>query len=402
MEGQMEQVEKWTVELDVLMNRIGPRFVRSEARQRAKDYVQGLLSPVERKNGWQLAEARGDETPYGIQQFLYRAQWEADEVRDDVYAYVIEQMGDEQAVLIVDETGFLKKGTHSVGVQRQYSGTAGRIENCQIGVFLAYATARGHTLLDRALYLPQEWTADRERCRAAGVPDEIAFTSKPNQAWQMLQRAVEQQVPFMWVTGDSIYGDYRSIRLWLEEVGKGYVLNISAKEYLSLGWYRTRVSDLLAELPSEGWTRLSAGDGTKGPRWYDWYLMALNDPLQSGWKRWMLVRRSLSDPTDLAAYACFAPAATSLATLVQVAGSRWAIEACFEEAKGEVGLDEYEVRTWNGWYRHITLACLAHAFLAVVRAQANAPAAQKGGPWFHVEAADSLAAFKAQRQLSFL
>jgi SRSO17 transposase len=320
-------------------------------------------------------------------------------VRDDVCAYVTEQLGDEQAVLIVDETGFLKKGTHSAGVQRQYSGTAGRIENCQIGVFLAYATAQGHTLLDRALYLPQEWTADRERCRAAGVPDEIAFVSKPNQAWQMLQRAVRKQVPFAWVTGDSVYGDYRSIRLWLEEVGKGYVLNISAKEYLPLGWYRMRVSDLLANLPTEEWTRLSAGDGTKGPRWYDWYRMALNDPLQTGWKRWLLVRRSLSDPTDLATYACFAPAGTSLATLVQVAGSRWAIEACFEEAKGEVGLDEYEVRTWTGWYRHITLVCLAHAFLAVVRARANAPVAQKRGPSFPTAAAGSLAAFKAQRGL---
>lgn len=396
----MKEVEQWAAELDALMERIGPRFARSEARQQAKAYVKGLCSPIERKNGWQLAEASGEETPYGVQQFLYRAQWKADEVRDDVCAYVVEHLGNEQAVLIVDETGFLKKGMYSAGVQRQYSGTAGRIENCQVGVFMAYATPQGHTLLDRALYLPEEWMADRERCRAAGIPDEVKFTSKPNLAWQMLRRAVEQQVPFGWVTGDSIYGDYRSLRLWLEEMGKGYVLNVSAKEYLVLGWYRTRVSQLLAALPTEGWTRLSAGDGAKGPRWYDWYLMALNDPLQTGWKRWLLVRRSLSDPSDLAAYACFAPQATSLTTLVQIAGSRWAIEACFEEAKGEVGLDEYEVRTFTGWYRHITLACLAHAFLSVVRAQANLPAAQKGGPAFRLEAAGSLALFKAQRALS--
>jgi len=362
--------------------------------------VQGLLSPVERKNGWQLAAASGEATPYGVQQFLYRAVWQADAVRDDVRAYVMEHLGDDEAVLIVDETGFLKKGTHSAGVKRQSSGTAGRIENCQIGVFLGYATSKGHILLDRALVLPEDWAADRARCRAAGIPDEIEHVTKPNLAWQMLKRAVEAHVPFRWVTGDSIYGDYRRIRWWLEGLPKGYVLAVSAKEYVPIGWKQCRVGDLLAGLPTEGWTRLSAGHGAQGPRWYDWCRISLNDPLQPGWNRWLLVRRRRSDPTDLAASACFAPEGTALDTLVQVAGRCWAIEACFEQAKGEVGLNQYAVRSWTGWYRHSTLACLAHAFLTGMRAQANQPAAQTGGLPFHSAPTGSLATFKAQRGLS--
>lgn len=397
----MDEVESWAWELDALMERIGHRFVRSEARQRAKDYLKGLLSPAERKNSWQLAEAVGDETPYGLQQFVYRAEWDADELRDDLRDYVVEQLGDEHAVLIVDETGFVKKGTHSAGVKRQYSGTAGRIENCQVGVFLAYASQHGHAFLDRALYLPEEWANDRQRCQRAGIPDDAKFTTKPNQAWAMLKRAVEHNVPFEWVTGDSIYGDYRSIRLWLETLPKGYVLAVSGKEYVNRDWQQHRVGDLLAQLPIEGWTRLSGGDGAKGPRLYDWFLMPLMDPLIDGWKRWLLVRRSLSDPTDLTAYACFAPEDTPLATLVQVAGHRWEIEAAFEEAKGEVGLDHYEVRSWTGWYRHITLACLAHALLVVVRAKAHDTTreAEKGGPEAQV-LRGSLTAFKARRGLS--
>jgi len=393
----MEETEVWADALDNLMARIAARFVRSEARQRAKAYLQGLLGPAERKNGWQLAEAVGDSTPYGIQQFLYRAMWDADAVRDDLDRYVHEHLGDAGAILIVDETGFLKKGTHSAGVKRQYSGTAGRIENCQVGVFLAYASRHGRTLLDRALYLPEDWLADRERCRRAAIPEEVAFTTKPNLAWQMLQHAVAQQVPFSWVTGDSVYGDYRSLRLWLEALPKGYVLGVSGKETVSMAWRSQRVGTLLATLPTDGWARLSAGDGTKGPRLYDWLRIPLTNPLVPGWKRWLLVRRSLCDPSDLVAFACYAPAETSLQELVQVAGQRWAVEACFEEAKGEVGLDHYEVRSWSGWYRHITLACLAHAFLAVMRAVSLNP---KGGPWSQTPSNNSLAGFKARRGLS--
>jgi len=393
----MEETAVWTSALDDLVARIAPRFARSEARQRAEAYLQGLLGPAERKNGWQLAEAVGEATPYGMQQFLYRALWDADAVRDDLDQYVRAHLGDEEAVLIIDETGFLKKGRHSAGVKRQYSGTAGRIENCQVGVFLAYATRLGHTLLDRGLYLPEDWLADRERCRRAGIPAEVTFTTKPSLAWQMLRHAVAQQLPFRWVTGDSVYGDYHTLRLWLESLPKGYVLGVSGKETVSIAWHFQRVGELLDKLPAGGWTRLSAGEGAKGPRLYDWLRIPMTDPLVPGWKRWLLVRRSLSDPTDLAAYVCFAPAEATLEELVQVAGRRWAIEACFEEAKGEVGLDHYEVRSWTGWYRHITLACLAHAFLAVMRAESLEP---KRGHWPQPPHGRSLAPFKARRGLS--
>jgi len=399
----MELVDAWVQELNSLVERIGCLFARSEARRRVKAYLQGLLSPARRKNSWQLAEAVGDETPYGIQQFLYRARWDADALRDEMREYVVENLGDVQAILIVDETGFVKKGTHSVGVKRQYSGTAGRIENCQIGVFLAYASQHGHTFLDRALYLPEEWAADGERRRRAGVPEEVPFTSKPNQAWQMLRRAVEHDVPFAWVTADTIYGDYRQMRLWLESLPKGYVLAVSAKETLTLpNAQQLRVKELRERLPAEGWSQLSAGEGAKGPRWYEWLRLPLIAPLNSGWARWLLVRRSLADPSELATYVCFAPEDISLEALVKVAGHRWTIEICFEEAKGEVGLDEYEVRSWTGWYRHVTLSCLAHAFLAVVRSQDpdEQPSPEKRGPWSQPPTADSLAAFKASRGLS--
>lgn len=398
-------VAAWAHELDHMLDRIGPRFVRSEARQRVRQYLQGLLSPAERKNGWQLAEMVGDTTPYGLQQFLYRGAWDADALRDDLRQYVVEQIGDEEAILILDETGFIKKGDRSAGVQRQYSGTAGRIENCQLGVFLAYATAQGAALIDRALYLPKGWIDDRARCRQAHIPDEVAFATKPQMALQMLQEAVVHEVPFGWVTGDSIYGDYRRIRLWLETLSKSYVLAVSAKEHVWMGFQQVRVGDMLRQLPSDNWVRLSAGDGAKGPRRYDWQRIPVNAPLTEGWQRWLLVRRSLDDATDLAAFVCCAPAATPLEKLVQVAGSRWHIEIAFEEAKGEVGLDHYEVRSFVGWYRHITLACLAHALLVVVRARANAAdpsitAAdlQKGGQCI-AQHPDSLAAFKARRGL---
>ncbi len=399
----MEQVNEWVGHLDKLVERIGHLFARSEARQRVKAYVQGLLSPAQRKNSWQLAEAVGDETPYGIQQFLYRARWDADALRDEVREYVVENLGDDQAILVVDETGFLKKGTHSVGVQRQYSGTAGRIENCQVGVFLAYASPRGHTLIDRALYLPEDWATDRERCRRAGVPEGVVFTTKPNQAWEMLRRAVEHDVPFAWATADTIYGDYRRMRLWLEGLPKRYVLAVSAKETVILpDRGPCRVKEVRKTLSPKNWLRLSAGDGAKGPRWYEWQRLPLIPPAAPGWARWLLVRRSLTDPSEVATYACFAPEGTSLETLVRVAGHRWTIEICFEEAKSEVGLDEYEVRSWTGWYRHVTLSCLTHAFLTVLRSQTpeGHPSPEKRGPWSQPTMQDSLATFKASRGLS--
>jgi SRSO17 transposase len=354
--------------LNDIERRLAPYFERSEPRQRALTYLRGLLSPAERKNSWQLAEMSGDATPYGFQHLLRRALWDPDAVRDELGTYIRQHLGDPHAVLVIDETGFLKKGDRSAGVARQYSGTAGRIENCQIGVFLAYASRLGHVLLDRELYLPKAWTDDRARCQQAGVPDARGFATKPQLARQMLARAFTAGVPAKWVTGDSVYGDDRRLRMWLESCPQAYVLAVSGKEYVWLDWQQRQVKRILAALPEDGWARLSAGDGAKGPRWYDWRWLPLADPLDPAWRRWLLVRRSVADPTDLTAYVVFAPQEAVLAEVVRVAGTRWTIESGFEAAKGEVGLDHYEVRSWTGWYRHITLAMWALALLAVLRA----------------------------------
>jgi SRSO17 transposase len=378
--------------------RLAPYFARAEPRQRALAYLRGLLSAAERKNSWQLAEVSRAATPYGFQHLLGRADWEPDAVRDVLRWYVLDHLRDPDAVLVIDETGFLKKGRHSAGVARQYSGTAGRIENCQIGVFLAYASRLGHALLDRELYLPKEWTDDRARCRQAGIPQDRRFATKPQLAQQMLARALGAGMPAQWVTGDSVYGEDRRLRMWLEGEKQAYVLAVSGKEYVWLGWQQRQVKTILARLPAEGWTRLSAGDGAKGPRWYDWRWLPLADPLEPGWRRWLLVRRSLNEPTELTAYVVVAPQETTLEEVVRVAGTRWTIESGFEEAKGEVGLDHYEVRSWTGWYRHITLAMWALAWLVVMRAGAMAVEALKKnlscppGP-------SSLTAFKAGRGL---
>lgn len=367
-EQELAVIRSWGAALAEVENRIGQQFARSEARNRAMGYLRGLMSQLERKNSWQLAEALGRSTPYGIQHLLGRALWDADVVRDELRQYVMDHLEDDGAILVIDETGFLKKGRHSVGVARQYSGTAGRVENCQVGVFLAYVSNRGHTLIDRELYLPQEWTDDPERCAKAGVPADRPFATKPKLARQMLERAFEAGLQPAWVTGDSVYGDVRGLRLWLEEEEQAYVMAVSGKEYVWINLKQHRISQLLADLPTDGWSRLSAGDGAKGPRWYDWLLIPVNRPPQQGWRRWLLVRHKLEDPTEMTAFAVFAPEETELETMVRIAGSRWAIEVTFEEAKGEVGLDEYEVRSWTGWYRHITLAMWAHALLTVLRA----------------------------------
>ncbi len=379
-----ELVRGWAGELDALHARLGPRFGRAEPRQRARAYVAGLLGPVERKNGWQLAEQAGEATPYGTQRLLAGAKWDADAVRDDLRAYVVEHLGDPEAVLIVDETGFLKKGVKSVGVQRQYSGTAGRVENCQVGVFLAHATPRGRTFLDRALYLPQGWAADGDRRAEAGVPEGSAFRTKPELARAMLERAFAAGVPAAWVTGDEVYGRDRRLRIWLEEQERPFVLAVATNEPLWVpaerGPQQVAAAVIAAAPPPEAWMRRSAGDGSKGPRVYDWARVRLARWPTPGWEHWLLARRSLADPTDLAYYVVFAPAGTALETLVRVAGRRWAVEESLEIAKGEVGLDQYEVRRWDGWYRHITLALLAQAFLTVVRARATADGPEKGGP----------------------
>jgi SRSO17 transposase len=366
----------WGTELERVWQRLRPRFARAEMRVRCRRYLHGLLGETRRKNGWQLAEAVGERTPHGMQDLLSRAVWNAEAVRDDLRAYVVEHLGDAEAVLVIDETGFLKKGTRSVAVQRQYSGTAGRIENCQIGVFLAYASPHGHAFLDRALYLPQAWAADAPRREAAGVPPAVGFATKPQLARAMLARAFAARVPAAWITGDEVYGNDGSLRRWLEAQQRPYVLAVACSHPVWDGGRQVRVDALVAQIPPEAWQRLDVGAGSKGPRLYDWACARLPYWTEVGWAPWLLLRRSLSDPTDLAFYHAFGREETTVAALARVAGTRWTIEGCLEEAKGEVGLADYEVRRWDGWYRHVTLALLAHAVLAVTRATA----AKRGMP----------------------
>lgn len=377
----IRQVRQWGGEITAVAERIGGRFYRREQRAHAARYLQGLISRVQRKNGWQLAEQLGDVTPVNLQHFIARAEWDAEAVRDDLRNYVVEQLGVEQlvdpdAVLIVDETGFLKKGTKSVGVKRQYSGTAGRIENCQVGVFLAYRSPRGHALIDRALYLPREWADDAARRAEAHVPASIAFATKPALARAMLARALAAQVPAAWVTADEVYGSDYHFRRFCEEKRLSYVVAISSATHLALEFRRQSVRQHLAEIPADVWQRLSCGAGAKGQREYDWALVTWPHYEQASHMRGWLVRRSL-DGQEHAFYFVYAPRGTSLAKIVQVAGSRWAVEECFEQAKQETGLDEYEVRSWLGWHRHMTLAMLAHAALAALRARATESPAPK-------------------------
>jgi SRSO17 transposase len=358
-----DEAAGWALELDRLLARLGPRFGRVEVRRRAGAYLRGLIAPVERKNGWQLAEAAGDARPDGMQDFLARMRWNADAVRDDLRSYVVEHLGDAGAVLVLDETGFVKKGVKSAGVQRQYSGTAGRIENCQIGVFLAYASSRGHALIDRVLYLPESWAGDVARREEAGVPAEVAFATKPKLGRAMLERAFAAGVPCAWVTGDSVYGADHALRRGIEDEGRGYVLAVTSAQHLG----RKPVADWLEDVPGRAWKRLSAGDGAKGPRLYDWTWLPYRSATARGWKRGLLIRRQIAKPDEFTFYLTLSPEGSTLADLVRVAGTRWTIEACFEAAKGETGLDQYEVRSWTGWHRHVTFAMLAHAYLAVLR-----------------------------------
>jgi SRSO17 transposase len=374
-----QQVDGWAEELTAVGERLGRRFGRSEPRQRALRYIRGLLSDTERKNGWQLAEHLGEATPDGVQHLLARAAWDADAVRDDLTRYVAEHLGQAGGVLVVDETGFLKKGTKSVGVSRQYSGTAGRIENCQVGVFLGYVTGRGRALLDRALYLPKGWASDRKRRQAAGVPKAVVFATKPVLARQMVERAVAAGVPAAWVTADSVYGSDYGFRKAVEDLGLGYVVGVRTDQAVWVGFQQRRVRGLLAEVPAAGWRRLSCGDGAKGPRCYDWACRPLNCPEPQAYARWLLIRRSTADPAEVAYFVCGGPPGTGLEALVHVAGRRWAIEECFEVAKGDCGLDEYEVRGWVGWHRHVTLSLFALAVLTVIRAKAAGRRGRKKG-----------------------
>ena len=370
IEHARAEVDTWAVELQNLAEHIYPRFRRVEARQRFLLYLKALLAPIERKNAWQLAEQAGDPTPCRMQHLLRSAIWDSDQVRDDLRDYVVEHLGEPDGVLVVDETGFLKQGTKSVGVQRQYSGTAGRTENCQVGVFLTYASSKGHTFLDRELYLPKSWTEAPERCRAAGVPEDTEFATKLQLARRMVERAVQAKVPARWVSADALYGADHRLRRFVEEQGLGYVLAVPSNQSIWVGRCQRRIDGLVAERPEGDWQRLSCGQGSKGPRLYDWLAVPYEHPDGESNCRWVLARRNLSEPTDIAYFLASGPADTALAQLVQVVGKRWTIETCFATAKGEVGLDHYEVRCWKSWYRHITLSLLAHAFLTVLQAKA--------------------------------
>src|SRR3954462_13568052 len=379
----------WRDELDVLKQRLGPLFVRPEPRRQAGLYLEALLSGAQRKNGWQLAEQIGDARPWRTQRVLSHVQWDQDAARDICRDYVIEHIGSADGVLVVDESGFLKKGTHSAGVARQYSGTAGRIENCQIGVFPAYASSHGHALIDRALYLPEAWCADAERRAEAAIPEDVVFATKPVLARQMIDRALDAGVPCAWVLGDEVYGSDHKLRAALERREQAYVLTVRSNEQFwavrakKTGWYTA--GELAEARPASAWQCHSAGAGTKGERLYDWARVPLarrGGVAQTHWQHWLLTRRHRQDPDDVAYYVVFGPANTSLATLARVAGMRWTVEECFEVAKQEVGLDDYEVRSWHGWYRHITLAMLALAFLVAMRVKLNAspPPTGNGAP----------------------
>ena len=373
-------IGQWAAGLDALHERVAHRFRRAEVRERARRYLAGLLGPVARRNGWQLAEHLGERHPRGVQRLLDAARWDADAVRDDLRAYVIEHLGDARGVLVVDETGFLKKGTKSVGVARQYSGTAGRTENCQVAVFLAYAGDGGRAFLDRALYLPKAWADDRDRRAEAGVPEAVRFATKGALARAMLRRAFASGVPAAWVVGDTVYGTDPGLRAWLEAERRAYVLAVPKSHRIWLGEQQASAQTAVARVPADAWTRLSAGDGSQGPRWYDWTWIPLASECSPGWGWWLLARRSLSDPGEVAFYRVFTPVETPLAEVVRAAGSRWVIEEGFERAKGEVGLDQYEVRRWDAWHRHITFALLAHAYLEVTRRAATREGGKGGEP----------------------
>jgi SRSO17 transposase len=391
MRSELEEIKGWAEGLENMAVVIRKHFARSSPFHRAVDYLKGLLSNIERKNGWQMAEALGEEAPENIQYLLNRSEWDADGVRDDLQAYVQEHLGEPDGVFVVDETGFLKKGNKSVGVQRQYSGTAGRIENCQIGVFLAYCSTQGYTLIDRELYLPESWLAEPERCKEAGVPEGIEFRTKGEIAQDMVETALSNGLSAQWVTGDEVYGNTGEFRRYLENEGLSYVLAVAAKEYCWVEFKQLKISKLIESVDS--WQTLSAGEGSKGLREYDWARLKINGG-EDGFERWALFRRSLKDPADIAYYKVHCPLGTSLKALVKIVGKRWCIETCFELAKQEVGLDEYEVRKWQGWYRHITLSMMALAYLTVIRLHAV-----KKGELFQAASTGSLATFKRKRGL---
>jgi SRSO17 transposase len=383
-------LELWASGLRDVKARIRPLFRRERMASSAGLFLDGVLGEERRKTGWMRAEAAGDPGPWRQQAVLGRAHWNADALRDVVRDYVVEHLAAEDAVLVIDETGFLKQGKASCGVARQYTGSAGKITNCQIGVFAAYVSSKGHAFIDRALYLPKAWTDDAARMTAVHVPAETAFATKPRLAGAMIERAIAVGVPFMWVAADSVYG-VGDLEGTLRRAGKGYVLGVNANHRFS-SWDRNppvtgTAEEIARSLEDKAWKRLSAGDGTKGARLYDWAYCALAD-LDAGeydetrtglWTRGLLIRRNIADD-DLSFYSTWCPTGTNIATLVKVEGHRWAIEDSFETAKNELGLDHNETRSWHGWHRHVSLVMLAFAMMAAIRQKANAMTPPKSQP----------------------
>jgi SRSO17 transposase len=377
----------WACSLREVKRRIRPLFSQERVAVSAGLFLDGLLGSERRKTGWMRAEAAGDPGPWRQQAILGRGRWQADALRDLVRDYALETLADQDAVLVLDETGFLKQGKASCGVARQYTGSAGKITNCQIGVFAAYVSRHGHAFIDRALYLPKTWTDDPARLAAAHVPPEVGFATKPRLALAMIERAIAAKVPFMWVAADSVYG-VGEIETALRRAGKAYVLGVNGTHPFN-SWgdkpVVTGMADEIAQaLPASAWARLSAGEGTKGARLHDWAYLELadleaaeyGDDLSGLWTRGLLIRRSIADG-ELAFFSTWCPAGTGIATLVRVEGHRWAIEDAFETAKNELGLDHNETRSWHGWHRHVSLVMLAFAMLAVIRQHANAPTPPK-------------------------
>ncbi len=371
------------------MARVAGRFTRVEPRRRARAFVLGLLADLPRKNCWTIAEHAGDASPTAMQHLLSRASWDADQVRDDIRAFVVDHLGDKDAVLVVDETGDLKKGTHSVGVQRQYTGTAGRIENSQVAVYLAYATAAGHAAIDRRLYIPRSWTQDADRCHAAGIPDDLKFATKP---------ALAAGTPAGWVAGDEVYGGDPHLSPELEKRQIGYVLAVSRKRPITTRGGVFPAGNPAHGLPKHAWQRLSAGAGAKGHRFYDWAQVDVHTPERPG-HRGLLIRRNRRTG-ELAFHRCYSPRPVPLSTLVKVAGRRWTVEETFQAAKGLAGLDEHQVRRWTSSHRWTTLALLAHAFLVVTAAleRAATPTATELAPLTCGEIQRLFAAFAAPRR----
>ena len=383
-------LELWAASLRDVKARMRPLFTQERVAASAGQFLDSLLGNEPRKTGWMRGEAAGDSGPWRQQAILGRGRWDADALRDIVRDYALETLSDEDAVLVIDETGFLKQGKASCGVARQYTGSAGKITNCQIGVFAAYVSRHGHAFIDRALYLPKEWTDNRKRLKAAHVPDDVAFATKPQIARGMILRALAAGVPFGFVAADSVYG-VGDIEMALRKAGKGYVLGVAANHVFN-SWgteqfVRGTAAAIAKALPKSAWRRLSAGDGTKGARLHDWAYLELadldaaeySDTLSGEWTRGLLIRRNIADG-DLAFFSTWCPTGTSMKKLVLIEGHRWAIEDSFETAKNEFGLDHNETRSWHGWHRHVSLVMLAFAMMAVIRHHANAASLKKKMP----------------------